>query len=82
MKCYLRVVPSPSARLSFLYRTRPGIAESSQAGVAAIVTEFGGATIDGQFFGKVVSPDTTVENVTVKRQVRVLDRRHSALLLL
>lgn len=61
---YLRAVPNSTA-VSFLYRTRPGIAESSQAGVAAIVTEFGGATVDGQFFGKVVTPDTTVENVTV-----------------
>ena len=64
---YLRAVANSTA-VSFVYRTRPGIAVSPEGGVAAVVTEFAGATVDQQFFGKVVSPNTTVENVTVNGQ--------------
>jgi len=61
---YLRATPSSTA-VSFVYTERAGIPTSPQAGVAAIVTEFSGGTVDQQFFGKVIDPATTVEQVTV-----------------
>ncbi len=64
---YLRAVPNSTA-VSFVYKARAGIPVSAQAGVAAIVTEFAGATVNEQFFGKVTDPTTTVENVTVNGQ--------------
>jgi hypothetical protein len=64
---YLRATPSSTA-VSFVYLERAGIPTSPQAGVAAIVTEFSGGTVDQQFFGKVIDPGTTVEQVTVNGQ--------------
>ena len=64
---YLRAVTSSTA-VSFVYTVRAGIPASPQAGVAAIVTEFAGATVDEQFFGKVLDPNTTLEKVTVNGQ--------------
>src|SRR2546423_10335738 len=64
---YLRSVPGSTA-VSFVYKERPGIPVSAQAGVAAIVTEFAGATIDENFFGKVLDRTTTLEKVTVNGQ--------------
>ena len=64
---YLRAVPGSSA-VSFVYKERPGIPVSPQAGVAAIVTEFAGATVDENFFGKVLDRTTTLEKVTVNGQ--------------
>lgn len=64
---YLRAVPGSTA-VSFVYRERPGIPVSAQAGVAAIVTEFAGATVDENFFGKVLDRTTTLEKVTVNGQ--------------
>ena len=64
---YLRATPSSTA-VSFVYTERAGIPTSPQAGVAAIVTEFSGGTVDQQFFGKVIDPGTTVEQVTVNGQ--------------
>src|SRR2546423_8916043 len=64
---YLRSVPGSTA-VSFVYKARPGIPVSAQAGVAAIVTEFAGATIDENFFGKVLDRTTTLEKVTVNGQ--------------
>jgi hypothetical protein len=65
---YLRATPSSTA-VSFVYTERAGIPTSPQAGVAAIVTEFSGGTVDQQFFGKVIDPSTTtVEQVTVNGQ--------------
>jgi hypothetical protein len=61
---YLRSVPGSTA-VSFVYKERPGIPVSAQAGVAAIVTEFAGATVDENFFGKVLDRTTTLEKVTV-----------------
>src|SRR5256714_11556591 len=63
---YLRSVPGSTA-VSFVYKERAGIAPSP-AGVAAIVTEFAGATVDEQFFGKVLDQTTTLEKVTVNGQ--------------
>jgi hypothetical protein len=64
---YLRATPTSTA-VSFVYTERAGIPTSPQAGVAAIVTEFSGGTVDQQFFGKVIDPGTTVEQVTVNGQ--------------
>jgi len=65
---YLRTTSSGSTAVSFVYVARPGIPTSTQAGVAAIVTEFGGATVDAQFFGKVLDQNTTLEKVTLNGQ--------------
>ena len=64
---YLRAVAGSTA-VSFVYTERAGIPTSPQAGVAAIVTEFSGGTVDEQFFGKVIGQGTTLENVTVNGQ--------------
>lgn len=64
---YLRSVTGSTA-VSFVYKERPGIPVSAQAGVAAIFTEFAGATVDENFFGKVLDRGTTLEKVTVNGQ--------------
>jgi hypothetical protein len=64
---YLRAVANSTA-VSFVYATRAGIPMSAQAGVAVLVTEFAGATVDEQFFGKVLDQSTTLEKVTVNGQ--------------
>ena len=64
---YLRAVTGSTA-VSFVYRTRPNIPVAPLAGVAAIVTQFSGGTVDEQFFGKVLDQGTTVEKVTVNGQ--------------
>jgi hypothetical protein len=61
---YLRAVPTSTA-VSFVYKVRPGIPLSAEAGVAAVVTEFGGGTVDEQFFGKIIGGDTTLEKVVI-----------------
>jgi len=61
---YLRAVTSAN-QVSFLYRARPGIPLSPEAGVAAVVSEVGGGTIDDQFFGKLIGPDTILEKVVI-----------------
>jgi len=65
---YLRTTSGGSTAVSFVYISRPGIPTSAQAGVAAIVTEFAGATVDENFFGKVLDQTTTLEKVTVNGQ--------------
>ena len=64
---YLRAVTN-STQVSFVYTTRAGIAVSAEAGVSALVTEFRGATIDENFFGKVLDQNTTLTKVTVAGQ--------------
>lgn len=61
---YLRAVAN-SNQVSFLYKARSGIPLSPDAGVAAIVSEFGGGTVDEQFFGKVLDRNTTLEKVVI-----------------
>ncbi|HVR88941.1 MAG TPA: hypothetical protein VHG53_05275 [Candidatus Limnocylindria bacterium] len=61
---YLRPTAG-SMQVSFVYRSRPPIPLSAQAGVSAVVSEFGNATVQSSFFGKLVGPDTKLENVTV-----------------
>jgi len=62
---YLRTTSGGSTAVSFVYVARAGIPTSAQAGVAAIVSEFAGATVDENFFGKVLDRTTTLEKVTV-----------------
>ena len=64
---YLRALAT-SDQISFLYRVRPGIPLSAEAGVAALVSEFSGGSVDERFFGKVLDRDTTVEMVTIDGQ--------------
>ena len=61
---YLRAATSSTA-VSFVYKARPGIPLSAEAGVAAVVTELGGGTVDEQFFGKVLDRDTILEKVVI-----------------
>ncbi len=65
---FLRSTSGGSTAVTFVYVARPGIPTSAQAGVAAIVTEFAGATVDENFFGKVLDQTTTLEKVTVNGQ--------------
>jgi len=51
-------------RVTLVYRSRPGIPVSATVGASALVTEFLG-TVDQNVMGKVVGPDTTLEQVTV-----------------
>jgi hypothetical protein len=63
---YLALTPDgPSGgEVTLVYRSRPGIPQSSQTGISVLVTEARGA-VDEQFFGKTVGPGTTVEAVDV-----------------
>ena len=61
---YLRTTAA-SQQVSFVYRSRTGIPQSAQAGIAALVSEFANATVQSGFFGKLVGPDTTIENLVV-----------------
>jgi hypothetical protein len=65
---YLRTTSSGSTAVSFVYVARTGITTSAQVGVAAIFTEFAGATVDENFFGKVLDQTTTLEKVAVNGQ--------------
>jgi hypothetical protein len=60
---YLETVGTTD-RVTFVYRQRPGIPVSENAGVSALVVELGG-TIDVQLLGKGTGPDTPVEAVNV-----------------
>ena len=50
--------------VTLVYTTAPGIKPSGQTGVAVLVTEARGS-VNEQFFGKTLGPDTTIENVEV-----------------
>lgn len=50
--------------VTLVYATRPGIPVAAQTGVSVLVTEARG-TVDQNFFGKMMGPDTTLEPVTV-----------------
>jgi len=54
----------PQGELTLVYSARPGIPISAQTGVAVLVTESRGS-VNTDFFGKTVGPDTTMEPVTV-----------------
>jgi hypothetical protein len=63
---YLQLPPDgPSqGEVTLVYAARPGIPVSRQTGVSVLVTEARGA-VNTNFFGKMLGPDTTLEDVTV-----------------
>jgi hypothetical protein len=63
---YLQFPPGGPAQgeVTLVYATRPGIPVASETGVAALITEARGS-VDKNFFGKMLGPDTTLEEVTV-----------------
>ncbi len=54
----------PQGEATLVYAARPGIATSGQTGVGALITEARGA-VASNFFGKMIGPGTTLEEVTV-----------------
>ena len=54
----------PQGEVTLVYSARPGIPISAQTGVAVLVTEARGS-VNTDFFGKSVGPDTTMDPVTV-----------------
>lgn len=63
---YLQMPPQgPSqGEVTLVYGPRPGIPTNKETGVAVLITEARGS-VDEQFFGKTVGPDTTVEDVSL-----------------
>jgi hypothetical protein len=63
---YVQAAPAgpPQGEVTLVYSTAPGIKPSGQTGVSVLVTEATGA-VDTNFFGKVIGPDNTLEEVTV-----------------
>jgi hypothetical protein len=63
---YIEPPPDSPAQgeVTLVYATRPGIPVAAQTGVSVLVTEARG-TVDQNFFGKMMGPDTTLEPVTV-----------------
>ena len=64
---YLRSAGA-ATQVSFVYRSRPGIPVSPQAGISALVSEIAGGAVDEQFFGKVLDRNTTLDKVTIDGQ--------------
>lgn len=63
---YLQLPPDGPAQgeVTLVYSTRAGLPVAGETGVAVLVTEAQGA-VDKNFFGKMLGPDTTLEEVTV-----------------
>jgi hypothetical protein len=63
---YLQPPPDAPAlgEVTLVYSTRAGIPIAGQTGVSVLVTEARG-TVDQNFFGKMLGPDTVPEAVTV-----------------
>jgi hypothetical protein len=63
---YLQLPPEgpTQGEVTLVYSTRPGIPVAGETGVAVLITEARGA-VDKNFFGKMLGPDTTLEEVTV-----------------
>jgi hypothetical protein len=63
---YLQLPPTGSAKgeVTLVYSTRPDIPVAGETGVSVLVTEARGA-VDRNFFGKMLGPGTTVDDVTV-----------------
>ena len=63
---YLLMPPDgpTQGEVTLVYAARPGLPAASQTGVAVLVTEARGS-VNEQFFGKTVGPDTTVQPVSV-----------------
>jgi hypothetical protein len=54
----------PQGEVSLVYKSRPGLKESGQTGAAVLITEVNGK-VDANFFGKMLGPESTLEEVTV-----------------
>ncbi len=54
----------PYGEVTLVYKSRPGIPTSGQTGVAVLITEANGK-VDTNFFGKMLGPGTTLEDVTI-----------------
>jgi hypothetical protein len=63
---YVQLPPDGPAKgeVTLVYSTRPGIPVAGETGVAVLVTAAQG-TVDTNFFGKMLGPDTTMQEVTV-----------------
>jgi hypothetical protein len=63
---YLQLPPDGPTKgeVTLVYGARPGIPVASETGVSVLVTEAVGA-VDKNFFGKMLGPGTTFEEVTV-----------------
>jgi hypothetical protein len=63
---YLQLPPTGSAQgeVTLVYAKRPDIPVAGETGVSVLVTEARGA-VDRNFFGKMLGPGTTVDDVTV-----------------
>jgi hypothetical protein len=63
---YVQLPPEGPAKgeVTLVYSTRPGIPVAGETGVAVLVTAAQG-TVDTNFFGKMLGPDTTMQEVTV-----------------
>ena len=61
---YVPYTGPPDREVTLVYAARPGIPTSGQTGVAVLITEARGK-INSQFFGKIIGPGTTLEEVTV-----------------
>jgi hypothetical protein len=63
---YLQPPPNAPAQgeVTLVYATRPGIPIAGQTGVSVLITEARG-TVDQNFFGKMLSPNTPLDLVTV-----------------
>jgi hypothetical protein len=60
---YVRTLPA-GGEVTLVYAHAPGIPVAGETGVAVLVTEVKG-TIRTDYFGKLLGPDTTIEQVTV-----------------
>ena len=58
---------APQGEVTLVYKSRLGVKTSGQTGVAVLVTEVTGK-VEANFFGKMLGPDTHLEEVTVKGQ--------------
>ena len=54
----------PQGEVTLVYKSRPGLKPSGQTGVAVLITEVNGK-VEANFFGKMLGPDSTLEEVTV-----------------
>jgi len=55
---------APQGEVTLVYKSRPGLNPSGQTGVAVLITEVNGK-VEANFFGKMLGPDTTLEEVSV-----------------
>ena len=61
---YLQSLAVAQGEVSLVYATQPDIQPANETGIAVLVTEAKGA-VNADFFGKIIGPGTTLEEVTV-----------------